>query len=1125
MKRDLPRRKMLLFQHLLDFVVVLVLCILPNQAVLGTNKRFTFALVFPKDTELEAVTKVAVDNINYGPGSLPNISFNYEYRSSSINGKCDAFYGMTSFFSIFLGPSQTSTVGLIGVKCEDMCKVMPETMTRLKIPFISPFCSSPPELSDKTKYQTFARTTWPPNKTTAIYTQVVMHFGWTKVAVIASQEESWQLLAGHLTIQLPEREIQLVKRINVAPGASRETLKAKLREAAAHSQIIILCVSSLVHREENGGDERQLMLAAHELGMTDGAFVFLTLERKPITDMALLDRAWRMNDTEDGKAREAYVSVMRLGWTLAIGCDLGEFQKRVNDKMPDSELHLPRKGEDENEFKTVEDVERLVEMSNLYNAVQLLYQSLLRTFAPTLIHTDGRDVRADEGSGVIPGMPDELPDPNEIQISKNMRNMSFIGFCNETVYMDEDGDRVADYALFHHSVKQVRMIAQYNKTARQFHSLVGESYHNWPGGVWPPKDELPAQSAAIDSSTIVAATTTSLLVVTLAAFAVFFIIRKKMVKKEVWQMMWKINYEELTFIDSSRNRHAHVTRRKYGSRRMSYTSRTSRSSKSTSADPFCSSFSNDLEMVELLHDKKKVNAAHHKNSMVAVKHVPPDEFELTPARLYELFQMSKIRHENLTPFVGACVDAPNICTVMELCTRGSLQDILHNDDIKLNWTFKSSFITDIVKGMDFLHRSALVSHGNLKSSHCVIDSRWMLKITDYGEMSAGSGVRARARGEYAAMLWTAPEHLREPVETARKKGSQKGDVYSFGIILQEIFVRGAPYCMMSLMSPQDIIERVKARTSPLFRPWVRDAMVPRQYISLMEQSWEEDPEARPEFSLIDTAIGQLNKGQRSNIVDHMFSMLESYTNNLEDLVHRRTEELRAEKHKTDLILYRMLPKGVADNLKAGLPVNAEAFETVTICHCNVINLSSICSELQAMEVIDLMNDLYNSFDEVFERYDVTQLDSVADASTMVVSGLPVRNGNRHAGQIATMALDLVSTVCGFRSRFLGDRALQVRLGMHTGPVVAGVVGFNMPRYSVFGDTVSVALTMETTGEGMKIQASEDCANILLGIGGFRMVKRGDVDIKEGKSIQTYWIYGKNGFTKLLPEEIVPELEC
>eukprot|EP00058_Branchiostoma_floridae_P027008 XP_002612499.1 hypothetical protein BRAFLDRAFT_75379 [Branchiostoma floridae] len=722
---------MMLFQHLLEFVAVLILFLLTNREVQGTNKRFTFALVFPEDTELEAVTKVAVDNINYGPGSLPNITFSYEYRSSSIDGKCDAFYGMTSFFSIFLGPSQTTTVGLIGVKCEDMCKVMPETMTRLKIPFISPFCSTPTELSDKTKYQTFARTTWPADKTTAIYTQVVTHFGWTKVAVVASQEVSWQLLASHLTIQLPEREIQLIKRINVEPGASRDTMKTKLREAATHSQIIILCVSSLVHHEENGGDERQLMLAAHELGMTDGSFVFLSLERKPITDLAILERAWRMNDTEDGKAREAYASLMRLGWTLAIGCDLKEFQRRVNDKMPVSEHIIPKKGDD-NGYKTIEDIERLVEMSNLYNAVQLLYQSLLRTFAPGLIHNDGREGRADEGSGMLPVIPDALPDPNEIQISKNMRNMSFIGFCNETVYMDEDGDSVGDYALFHHGVKQVRMIAQYNKTARQFHSLVGQSYQNWPGGVWPPKDELPTDSGlTIDSSTIVAATTTSLLVLTLAAFAVFFIIRRKMVKKEVWQMMWKINYEELTFIDPGRNRH--VNRRKYGSR-MSRTSRTSRSSKSsghTYADPFCSSFSNDLEMVELLHDKKKVNAAHHK--------------------------MSKIRHENLTPFVGACVDAPNICTVMELCTRGSLQDILHNDDIKLNWNFKSSFITDIVKGMDFLHRSALVSHGDLKSSNCVIDSRWMLKITDYGEMSAGSAVRARARGEYAGMKIQASE--------------------------------------------------------------------------------------------------------------------------------------------------------------------------------------------------------------------------------------------------------------------------------------------------------------------------------------------------------------------------------
>lgn len=119
--------------------------------------------------------------------------------------------------------------------------------------------------------------------------------------------------------------------------------------------------------------------------------------------------------------------------------------------------------------------------------------------------------------------------------------------------------------------------------------------------------------------------------------------------------------------------------------------------------------------------------------------------------------MKDIHHEHLVKFYGACVDPPNACILTEYCPKGSLQDILENEQIKLDWMFKISLMHDIVRvngfdsdanwwmhfkngflllsllqGMHYLHSTDIRSHGNLKSSNCVVDSRFVLKIADFG---------------------------------------------------------------------------------------------------------------------------------------------------------------------------------------------------------------------------------------------------------------------------------------------------------------------------------------------------------------------------------------------------------
>lgn len=97
--------------------------------------------------------------------------------------------------------------------------------------------------------------------------------------------------------------------------------------------------------------------------------------------------------------------------------------------------------------------------------------------------------------------------------------------------------------------------------------------------------------------------------------------------------------------------------------------------------------------------------------------------------LVELKQMRECIHENLIKIIGICIDSPNYCIVSELCSRGTLTDLLQNEKINIDWLFRYSMITDIVEGIWFIHYSVLGHHGRLKSNNCVIDSRFVVKIT------------------------------------------------------------------------------------------------------------------------------------------------------------------------------------------------------------------------------------------------------------------------------------------------------------------------------------------------------------------------------------------------------------
>uniref|UniRef100_A0A8C8RZS6 Guanylate cyclase n=1 Tax=Pelusios castaneus TaxID=367368 RepID=A0A8C8RZS6_9SAUR len=557
--------------------------------------------------------------------------------------------------------------------------------------------------------------------------------------------------------------------------------------------------------------------------------------------------------------------------------------------------------------------------------------------------------------------------------------------------------------------------------------------------------------------------------------------RKLMLEKELASMLWRIRWDELQFGSAERNHKGAGSRLTLSLRGSSYGS------------------------LMTAHGKYQIfaNTGHFKGNVVAIKHVNKKRIELTRQVLFELKHMRDIQFNHLTRFIGACIDPPNICIVTEYCPRGSLQDILENESINLDWMFRYSLINDIVKGMAFLHNSIIGHHGSLKSSNCVVDSRFVLKITDYGLASFRSSCDAEdSHALYAKKLWTAPELLQKG--HLPPQGMQKADVYSFSIILQEIALRNGPFYIEGMdLSPRG--ERGSQR--PFFRPSIDMGLHSEELAVLMERCWAQEPADRPDFGQIKIFIRRFNREGSTSILDNLLSRMEQYANNLEKLVEERTQAYLEEKRKAENLLYQILPHSVAEQLKRGETVRAEAFDSVTIYFSDIVGFTALSAESTPMQVVTLLNDLYTCFDAIIDNFDVYKVETIGDAY-MVVSGLPVRNGKLHANEIVRMALALLEAVKTFRIRHRPNDQLRLRIGIHTGPVCAGVVGLKMPRYCLFGDTVNTASRMESNGQALKIHVSSTTKEVLDEFGCFELELRGDVEMKGKGKMRTYWLLGE-----------------
>ncbi|XP_057710984.1 retinal guanylyl cyclase 2 isoform X1 [Corythoichthys intestinalis] len=908
-------------------------------------------------------------------------------------------------------------------------------------------------------HPTFARSMPRP---TWVLSRIMRYFHWAHVGIISASDDIWVETANKVADSLRAHAfpVRLLWVMENTSHSIRRTL-AKVRKMR-EIRVLILCMHSVLI----GGELQKLLLeTAYDMQMIDGSLVFVpydallySLPYRNISYPAL---------KSNSKLLRAYDAVL----TVTIDSPQMSFFEAYENAIEKGEVARILKPQQVSPF-----------FGTIYSSVILLAHAVQRV-----------------------GLSKEWMSGGNIA---QVRRHSFEGFSHP-MKSDASGNVLLDYIILDTDGVSCELMPTHrlNMEADSVNFL-GRDIH-FPHGSGPGRDApcwfTPGAicSGGVDLFSTVSIVLGAIGVCMLAIVFIYFVRRRvNQIRLVRGPNKILLTLEDVTFINPSL-------------------------SKKPSLDDSRASAIKSVSDCSIMSPTSTRSPATYENSNVVIlegdwawlKRLPYGSFSSINPKTSDLFELMKdMRHENVNPFLGFFLDCGVFAIVTEFCSRGSLEDLLLNDDVKLDWMFKSSLLLDLIKGMKYLHHCG-VSHSHLKSRNCVVDGRFVLKITDFGY----NEVLEAQRFPYAEppadeLLWTAPELLRSP--QPGRRGTLPGDVYSFAIITQEVVIRGPPFCMLDL-SAADVIEKLR-KPPPLCRPLVSLDCAPFECIQLMKQCWNEQPEKRPTFEEIFDKFKDINKGKKTNIIDSMLRMLEQYSSNLEELIRERTEELEIEKQKTEKLLTQMLPPSVAEALKIGGTVVPEYFDSVSLYFSDIVGFTTISANSEPIEVVALLNSLYTLFDAIIGNHDVYKVETIGDAY-MVASGVPVPNGNRHVAEIANMSLDILSAVGTFKMRHMPDVPVRIRIGLHTGPCVAGVVGLTMPRYCLFGDTVNTASRMESSGLPYRIHVHQNTVKVLRELNlGYKLELRGRTGVKGKGTEDTYWLVGRDGFTKPLP--VPPELK-
>ncbi|XP_017778090.1 PREDICTED: atrial natriuretic peptide receptor 1-like, partial [Nicrophorus vespilloides] len=556
---------------------------------------------------------------------------------------------------------------------------------------------------------------------------------------------------------------------------------------------------------------RNFMIAAFGLGMTKGDWVFVALEMN--NESYWEDSVWSVDNKNDSVTRKAYEALIRVSLLLPTKVRFQDVADKDKKKTQTDYNYII------SERKKVD-----FAIGAFYDGIYLLGMALNETISM------GGNIR------------------DGLTITKLMWGREFNGITGH-VKFDDKGDRDADYSILDLNpiTGSFEVVAHYSGLNKTYLLVPGQMIH-WPEGRKDPPLDIPKCGFLNDHpkcmndesaiNIIYGIVALGLILAFSASLAFVYFKRVRRVPENLNNMSWHIRPNEVIF----------------------------------DLDIFYDSELGLLrlpESINSLHTSSNIiTEGIYRGTRVCIKKITKKKMDINKKLLWEIKQVKDVIHENAVCLLGACIESPTVLIITEYCTMGSLREVLRNDEISLDWNIKMLLIDHIAKGMSYLHNSEISAHGKLNSHNCLIDGHFVLKICDFGLTSLMTPDDIiKDISYYMKLLWVAPELLPNTVIVGTP-ATQKGDVYSFAIILEEIILRAGPFfAAMQCVDVHEILKRVVARATPPFRPTVDDTNCSDGLIYLMESCWEDNPNHRPTFDVIRGAFRSIMKNYYGNMME------------------------------------------------------------------------------------------------------------------------------------------------------------------------------------------------------------------------------------------------------------------
>ena len=217
---------------------------------------------------------------------------------------------------------------------------------------------------------------------------------------------------------------------------------------------------------------------------------------------------------------------------------------------------------------------------------------------------------------------------------------------------------------------------------------------------------------------------------------------------------------------------------------------------------------------------------------------------------------------------------------------------------------------------------------------------------------------------------------------------------------------------------------------------------------------------------------------------------------VEQIYLRQIEEERA---RSDRLLLNILPPPIADRLKNGESFIVDSYDEVTVMFADLVGFTTLSTQVSPKTLVRLLDQIFTAFDELADRHGLEKIKTIGDAY-MAAAGIPFPHRD-HAAATAHTAMDMHKTIEKFRCQSQSD--LKMRIGICTGPVIAGIIGQNKFIYDLWGDTVNTASRMESHGMPGRTQVAETTYDLLRDR--FQFEERGSIEVKGKGPLKTYFL--------------------